>query len=271
MITPYAYTQLIPRPRPRCDQCRSFLGIAGITDIVSEFDGEMVVYDVHVPDRLYEQSIYNIPINIDEYQGPERSIQELPAASRRAIALNGYNHTDQGIVDFCAWVDGTRISRPERLLLFQPLFVETGKRLHLGSTFTSDHPPVWDFDYKRRLYLSAFDTLDVTANCTRNACNNRKTTHPYGPTQPENLDVLLVHQLSPEIHLETDTLKTSNRYRPEQTKVWTPQKLQHSVQADYTVFIGGISSSACPIGTGSNVDYIRLLLVQTEVYQDGES
>jgi hypothetical protein len=273
MITPYAYTQFIPRPRPRCEQCRGFLTVSGITDIVAKYDGEQVVYDVQLPTRLNDQSIYNVPVNLDEYQGPDRTIRELPIASKRALALNGYNHTEQGIIDIGAWLDGTRIFRPEHLLLFQPLFVDMGKKLHIGSTFISEHPPGWDFEYKRRLYLSAFDALNLMANHTISACNNRQQAHPDGGRlgpQPEHLDVLLVHQLSSRVNVKTDKIVTSRRYQKEQTRIWTPQKLYHSVEADYTVYIGGMSTCACPVGTGSKTDYIRLLVVHTDVYSPAD-
>jgi hypothetical protein len=69
------------------------------------------------------------------------------------------------------------------------------------------------------------------------------------------------------VDIRTDTVITKNRYRPEQTKVWSPQKLHHSIRAECTVYIGGISSCECPVGTVSNMDYIRLLLVETCVYR----
>jgi hypothetical protein len=271
MITPYAYTELIERTRRRCEECLCFLDVSSLSNLVAEYDGEQLVYDVHVPDRLNDQSIYNIPVHIDEeYQGPERSIRELQMSSKRALALNGYNHTEQGIIDIGAWIDGTRISRPQQVLLFQPLFVDIGSKLHIGNTFTSDHPVGWDFEYKRRLYLSAFDALNIMANHTRAACNNRNKAHAVegelGPTS-EHLDVLLVHLLSSRVDVKTDKIVTSRRYQTEQTRVWTPQKLYHSVQADYTVYIGDMSSCECPVGSGSNTDYIRLLVVQTDVYR----
>jgi len=76
------------------------------------------------------------------YQKP---IRGLSAASQRARALSGYNHTLQGIIDIGTWMDGLSLHRPEQLLLFQPLLVNDGKTLRVGSEFESKYSRVHQF------------------------------------------------------------------------------------------------------------------------------
>ena len=118
---PYNGTYLERVRRPVCEQCSELMPL-DIASIVSGYAGEDR-YTVRVPDELLDQPLYNIPVYYDtSYQGPIRTVRETSAATRRAMALSGYNHSEQGMVDIGTWVDGLRTTRPENILFFQALF-----------------------------------------------------------------------------------------------------------------------------------------------------
>jgi len=50
MITPYAGLHLLPRTRPRCVACADAIGVPDIAEIMSEYSGEKLVHDIHVPE-----------------------------------------------------------------------------------------------------------------------------------------------------------------------------------------------------------------------------
>lgn len=81
---------------------------------------------------------------------PPGPIRGLSAASQRARALSGYNHTLQGIIDIGTWMDGLSLHRPEQLLLFQPLLVNEVKTLRVGSEFESKYSRAHQFHSLRK-------------------------------------------------------------------------------------------------------------------------
>jgi hypothetical protein len=272
MITPYAGLHLLPRTLPRCAACADVIDVPDIAEIVSEYSGEKLVHDIHVPEMLLDLPIYNTPHKWADYSHPPGPIRGLSAASQRARALSGYNHTLQGIIDIGTWMDGLSLHRPEQLLLFQPLLVNEGKTLRVGSEFESKYSRAHQFHslrkWKRLMYLSASDALDEMSNHPDAAWCGRRRGHPDGGTlgpQNDHLDVMLVHKLSPDVQVHTTTVQTHlNQPRDRVSLVRSHQKLHHKIIGDYTVYVGPISSSDSPFRTVSCADFVRLLVTETE-------
>ena len=70
MITPYAGLHLLPRTLPRCAACADVIGVPDIAEIVSEYSGEKLVHDIHVPEMLLDLPIYNTPHKWADYSHP---------------------------------------------------------------------------------------------------------------------------------------------------------------------------------------------------------
>jgi hypothetical protein len=270
MITAYGGVNLKRHTSKRCRLVLNIILIRAIADLITGYVGEVEVFDIDILPSLYRRSIYNVPVCNEDWQGPTRTIRELSPGTVNALALNGFNHTRQGMIDICAWMDGTSMCRPAGILVFQAGFVGHVQQHRVGVPYISEHVPGWDFDCRRQWHLSAWDALCMLSNHTEAACNNRNGTHPYDGTQgsqSKHLDVLFVHLLSREVEVHTNLIVTRRKYARNQSKVWTDQKLVHTIVAEYPVYIGGIASNECPAGSSSGIDYMLLRVVQTDVYR----
>ena len=240
---------------------------------------KLLVYDylndgssrIRVTDELLKMPIYNIPVHNRKYQGPVRTILELDDPARRALALNGYNHTPGGMLAISSWVLDAQ-NRQDQLLVFQPMFGS-----HISTLFEKGHAfksipdqRSWDdtlglgYPDKRMLFLSAFDALNEMSDHCYSECKRRDSdTVPH----PSQVDVLFVHRLDASVILNTSSLKLACRYRDAQSKVLSDQVLFHKVVSSAIVYVGGISSCLCPIDTQSAMDFIRIIVVKTSAVQ----
>ncbi len=232
-------------------------------------------YRIRVTEQFLKMPIYNIPVQNHEHQGPIRTIRELNFPARYALALNGLNHTNEGMLAIRKWVideSGRPDGRPDDLLVFQPMFGS-----HVSTMFERGHefgsiPDTrkWDaclslnHPEKRVLFLSAFDALNLVSDHCYSECNHRDSdVVPH----PSNVDVMFVHHLDATVIINTSTLNITQRYRSAQSKVFSDQVLFHKVVASTIVYIGGISSGDCPIGSNSSLDFVRLIVVKTSAVQ----
>lgn len=227
---------------------------------------------IKISNKLLKMPIYNIPVINHEHQGPVRTISELSAPTMRALALNGYNHTKEGMIAIDLWVNEKQ-GRPENLLLFQPMFGSHVPTIfESGYEFKSIHTarPSWEFllDVKkpeiRMLYLSAFDALNEMSDTSYSECKRREFDDVPPPSQ---VDVVFVHRVDASVIVNTSTLILNRKYQRAQSKVFSEQLLFHKVVSNTMVYIGNISSYACPIGTRSKMDFVRIIVVNTSAIQ----
>ncbi len=207
--------------------------------------------DVRVLDEFMKMPIYNIPVRIRKFQGPDRTILELANPARRALTLNGYNHTPEGIVAIRSWaidMQGRPEGRPDQLLLFQPMFGSLVSTMFKnGHEFKSITDPMhfieWldkDYPCKRMLFLSAFDALNQLSNHTDSECRRRPSdTAPH----PSKVDVLFVHRLDASVIVDPGNLRLSRRYCDGQSNVSSNQTLLHKVVSNTIAYVGNVSMS----------------------------
>ena len=270
------YVSVYPHVRLRAQICRCYTKHIPLPTVLQaliyDYINKNPAYSVCAANKLLTMPLYNIPVHVTENEGPERTVVEISDSSRSAIALNGYNHTSQGIAEIGLWLDGMLVDRPQELVLFQPMFGSLVSTVYEtpGSTFVSvpDPDPIWmnwldkSTPDKRMLFLSAFDALNAMSETSQSECKGREAR--YVPP-PNEIDVLFVHRIAKAVHVDTRTLFLNGRYRNAQTKVSCSQILRHVVISSHVVYVGNMSSCYDPVDSSSKTDFIRLIVLQTEM------
>jgi hypothetical protein len=262
--------------RPIAFTVRVVLKIGDLADIVSGYAGEDWS-SVFVPDPLKDSPIYNTPTTNVTAGVPQVKIGALCSGSQQAMAVNGYNHSPEGMHAIAEWMKRGQPDslRPQEMILFENIPRKKRAR-RVGDECYSmpwkkygGPPKVGDVFYsvETSMRMSAHDSL---LSMTRDSQSGRN----QGSKEPclidlaphaERLHVLLVHQLSPKVTLEMTSFQVKNYFRKEKLIVKCPQKLSHTVLSADTVKMDSIS---CLIYSRDNMyelGFFRILVVYTDV------
>lgn len=228
-----------------------------IGNLVTSF--HTIQANIIVPEALLDQFVYNVhvPSAFETIK-----VGALPAATQRAFALSGYNHTRDGINDIQKWIiSGNSVPRPPHILAFQSMLAQQGRKYKPGSSLVSKQPGhSWaNFSISGRdLYLSAFDSLSAGINTKIfvNGCSRPSDAE----VNKDQLDVLLVHRLHSNVYLQFDQMRTT----PEKhSYVYTNQDLHHTVVSEHIVYVGQMSTPDNLLDGVTSMDFLRVCVVDT--------
>jgi hypothetical protein len=257
---------------------------SALLSIIIDYDGRIeTVFSPVISERMIMKDplccpLYNIPMSLSQYQDRLHAFHGRGGRTNSSFpctVLRGANN-NQDLYNLCLTAESGHMILRKSFNLFQATMTFQTASIKVGNSYAFDG----------FYFVCPTSAVNSWSQTSRSAASRRGSNfwkpRPWHKYQSRNFltrhhdvlhitpfDVLVVHQFSDDIPVQLIyNVKNSTTFRPYTDNIGLVKfpenvELRSTVQWVGIVHLGFMSSMTCPYGTFSNMDYIKLVVVNT--------